>query len=158
MIGLSIDFNSRFFTIETNNPLFKNKIKKVPTKRNIESMQVSSSQSVILQNLKFYPQFSVNIKGKAYRLDFAFLLNEGNNEGVETRKKVAIECDGYDFHYTPQQFNKDRERQRLLSSNDWIVLNYSGSQINGGKIDFREEFNRIFSILGFSGHGVFPHL
>jgi len=91
-------------------------------------------------------------------LDFAFLLNEGNNEGVETRKKVAIECDGYDFHSTPQQFNKDRERQRLLSSNDWIVLNYSGSQINGGKIDFREEFNRIFSILGFSGHGVFPHL
>ena len=121
-------------------------------------MQVSSSQSVILQNLKFYPQVSVNIKGKAYRLDFAFLLNEGNNEGVETRKKVAIECDGYDFHSTPQQFNKDRERQRLLSSNDWIVLNYSGSQINGGKIDFREEFNRIFSILGFSGHGVFPHL
>ena len=54
-----------------------------------------------------------------YRLDFALL-----------RYKIAIECDGKQWHSSPKQKAHDRKRDAYLRSRGWKVLRFSGSSIN----------------------------
>lgn len=44
--------------------------------------------------------------------------------------KVVIECDGHDFHEkTKEQVARDKERDRFMTLQGYIVLRYSGSEI-----------------------------
>lgn len=64
---------------------------------------------------------------KNYRLDFAVLHNG---------KKICIEADGHEFHEkTKEQAMHDRERDRVLQLDGWMVLRFTGSEIhnNGAK-------------------------
>lgn len=80
------------------------------------------------------PQYSLSISDKNYRLDFAILIGEKTNVGLISRKKYAIECDGYAYHSTQPQITSDNKRMRRLIKEGWIVLRYSGSEIyNIGK-------------------------
>ena len=57
-----------------------------------------------------------------YRLDFAFYHPSGS--------KIAIECDGHDFHErTKEQAAHDKQRDRWLQSEGWIVLRFTGSEV-----------------------------
>lgn len=45
-------------------------------------------------------------------------------------KNIAIECDGYDWHHkTFEQVERDRKRDKYLMSKGWVILRFSGSQI-----------------------------
>ncbi|SEN80969.1 Protein of unknown function [Mesobacillus persicus] len=44
--------------------------------------------------------------------------------------KIAIECDGKDFHSTPEQKIHDRKKNAYLRKNGWKVIRFSGRQIN----------------------------
>jgi hypothetical protein len=46
-----------------------------------------------------------------YRLDFAYL-----------EIKLAMEVDGYSWHFTPEQLQRDHERRNKLQNNGWRVL------------------------------------
>lgn len=103
-----------------------------------------------IQSLLFYPQYQVQIGQTNYRLDFAFLLHESINHESTLVKKVGIECDGYDYHSSPKQFKRDRERGRQLQKNDWTIIRYSGSDINMRLYqNYKEEIEEIFDLMGF---------
>lgn len=64
--------------------------------------------------LSLRPQFCI----KGYRLDLACLA-----------KKVAFEFDGYSYHSSREQFNRDRERDRALSDLGWKTVRFHGDEI-----------------------------
>jgi hypothetical protein len=78
------------------------------------------------------PQFEVETENGKKRIDVAIIANKCdpyNNSIIET-KKIALECDGFDYHSKPEQYRKDKERERHLKSIGWTdVLRYSGSEI-----------------------------
>ncbi|MGG4156896.1 MULTISPECIES: DUF559 domain-containing protein [Bacteria] len=45
--------------------------------------------------------------------------------------RIAIECDGKEFHSSPEQIAHDRRKNKYLRKNGWKVLRFSGSAING---------------------------
>lgn len=55
--------------------------------------------------------------------------------------RIAIECDGKDYHSSPEQKAHDRRKNDYLRKNGWNVLRFSGSAINGrmGKVLARIE-------------------
>lgn len=55
--------------------------------------------------------------------------------------KLAIECDGKEYHSTPEQKAHDRRKDRYLRKRGWKVLRFSGSMINRniGKVIARIE-------------------
>lgn len=68
---------------------------------------------------KITPQFQC----APYRLDFML-------EDLEYDVKVAIECDGHDFHErTKEQAARDRARDRELQSRGYLVLRFTGSEL-----------------------------
>lgn len=101
------------------------------------------TEAIIVDNLlkgcePFYfqfeviPQLEVETKDGKKRIDFALIatkLKPFVNDKIET-KKIALECDGFDYHSRPEQYRKDKERERHLKSKGWTdVLRYSGSEI-----------------------------
>ena len=45
------------------------------------------------------------------------------------KDKIAIYCDGYEFHCEREPFQKDRQQSRDLQLQGWCVLRFSGSEI-----------------------------
>lgn len=116
-------------------------------------LDVNSSDKIYFNTVRVYPQFPVTVKDSAYRLDFAFYIERRDIKDdtlLETRK-IAIECDGYDYHKDPEKFKKDKIRERALKSVGWKdVVRYSGSEIyeisgNAKKIHYN--FREIMDII-----------
>lgn len=66
-----------------------------------------------------------------YRVDFlihaAALAQDGN---IGRWRRLVVECDGHDFHErTKEQAAKDRSRDRWLTSNDYDVFRFTGSEL-----------------------------
>lgn len=58
--------------------------------------------------------------------------------------KVAIECDGHDFHEkTKQQASKDKARDRYMQSKGWSVLRFTGSDIFKDPMACAEEISKF---------------
>ena len=86
----------------------------------------------LYQIIEIYPQYEESVNGNNYRIDIAVILKRMNylNDKVRDTRKLAIECDGYDYHKDPVKFKQDKIRERELKSNGWKdVLRYSGSEI-----------------------------
>lgn len=64
-----------------------------------------------------------------YRLDFA-LIETRHESGALPFVKIAIECDGHDFHEkTKEQARRDKKRDRYLQTEGWLVARFTGSEI-----------------------------
>lgn len=72
---------------------------------------------------RIVPNFEIiEAKKVKYRLDFALFSTGG--------MKLAIECDGHDYHErTKQQAKHDKERDRWLQGQGWFVARFTGSEI-----------------------------
>lgn len=99
------------------------------------------------------PQFEVVTENGNKRIDIAIIANKCDpytNRIIET-KKIALECDGFDYHSKPEQYRKDKERERYLKSVGWTdVLRYSGSEIYRIDNNFNKTgliINEIIKIL-----------
>ena len=77
------------------------------------------------------PQYEVSIDGSKFRLDFAFIAEDSELIDFKNNDfKLAIECDGHEFHErTKEQVVRDNEREYLLKMDGFEVLRFSGSQI-----------------------------
>ncbi|MFC7442446.1 endonuclease domain-containing protein [Laceyella putida] len=42
---------------------------------------------------------------------------------------IAIECDGEEWHSSPDQKEKDRRKDRFLRQNGWTVVRFKGKRI-----------------------------
>lgn len=67
-----------------------------------------------------------------YRLDFAFPAH-----------KLAIECDGQEFHASQEQRERDAERDRFLLKEGWRTMRFTGSQIHRNAISCADEIYKI---------------
>lgn len=54
-----------------------------------------------------------------YRIDLALI-----------GPRIAIECDGKDYHSSPDQKTHDRRKNTYLRRNGWKVIRFTGRQIN----------------------------
>jgi len=90
------------------------------------------SPQLLTRQIEIYPQFEESVNDKDYRIDIAFILTRKDYETDEIFeiRKLAIECDGFDYHKQPKKFKEDKIRERALKSKGWKdVLRYSGSEI-----------------------------
>ena len=70
------------------------------------------------------PQYEINDGEKTYFVDLFLLLE--SKEFI----KIAVECDGYEFHQkTKQQVKHDNEREMRIKLLGYDVLRFSGTQI-----------------------------
>jgi very-short-patch-repair endonuclease len=90
-------------------------------KRELETKQKTESpiEDILLRELhlaELYPvcQFVVG----EYRLDMAFPEN-----------KIAIECDGKEWHSSQEQIERDRNRDKYLEDLGWKIIRITGSDI-----------------------------
>jgi very-short-patch-repair endonuclease len=74
------------------------------------------------------PQFSASTSSRDYSLDFAKVITD--KKTGRRVLKVAIELDGYDYHSSKEQRNHDSQRDRQLMAEGWMVIHFTGSQIN----------------------------
>lgn len=120
--------NNYILGIEYDYGLEPNKIKKSLETGKLVLPLASEYHNVI----RIYPQFKVEINNSVYILDFAFYVERWHTkkDKLHETRKIAIECDGYDYHKDPVKFKQDKIRERALKSNGWKdVLRYSGSEI-----------------------------
>jgi very-short-patch-repair endonuclease len=81
-------------------------------------------------------QYEIVVRNKRYIVDFLFDSTAPENARVVTDRdyknkdvKLAIECDGFDYHSTKTQMEKDNERELDLKMAGFDVIRFSGSQI-----------------------------
>ena len=93
--------------------------------------------------LNINPQFDVEIDGKTYIIDFLICFAPMlDTNGVS----YAIELDGYEWHSSKLQVNKDYERERALQKAGYKVIRFTGSQIHKDPFSCAKEvIEMIFS-------------
>lgn len=64
-------------------------------------------------------QRRVRVRGELFRLDAAF-----------EEERVAVELDGYRFHSSPAQRERDMRRDALLASVGWVVIRFSHRRLH----------------------------
>ena len=92
-----------------------------------------------LENKKsifLFPQKEISCNGKKYYIDFEFEADDyltylTFGEEIKNNKfKLAIECDGYEFHQkSKEQVQRDNEREYDLKISGYDILRFSGTQI-----------------------------
>lgn len=109
-----------------------------------ESTTNTSIDDFVLREFEVRPQYPFTIDGIEYRLDIAIILNRKTFDGkIIESKKVALECDGYDYHSSPEQKRNDDIRTRKLKKSGWKeVLRYSGKELHSLKSI--KEVNSLF--------------
>lgn len=91
-------------------------------------------------------QKEVTCNDKKYFVDFSFEADDYladltlGNKIKNTNFKLAIECDGYEFHQkTKEQVKQDNEREFDLKMAGYDVLRFSGTQIFNNPIKCAED-------------------
>jgi len=83
----------------------------------------------------------------SYRVDF--LLTDD-----ECEVQTVIECDGHDFHErTKEQAQRDRERDRSMQSDGFLVLRFTGSEIWRDPWSCVEQIDKAIMAYGINRQG-----
>lgn len=105
-------------------------------------------------SFKIFPQYEIEInQQEIFRVDFAVLVDNQVAKKIEDNEaiKVFIECDGFDFHKTPQQIKRDNERANLLKRQGWHEFRYSGKTICEDGFNAAYDLERFLEYrLGYS--------
>ncbi len=120
MWKLSIDEAKKMGILRdgNDNVIHETQKKKISNKKNY-SVQDRLFDLVSSRFPEAQKEFSGAIPGRRFRLDVAI-----------DRLKLAIECDGWQYHGKfKQDFHRDRERDRLLTLNGWHILRFAASTI-----------------------------
>lgn len=84
------------------------------------------SEYMYFELLNFSAQKEEAIDGKKYFIDFVIDFRPvADNSDI----RYAIELDGYDYHSSKEQMNRDYERERALQKAGYKVIRFTGSQI-----------------------------
>jgi very-short-patch-repair endonuclease len=89
--------------------------------------------------LSLVPQYVLG----PYRYDFAIV------RGGRTNPVVLVECDGKEFHSTPEQLLNDTAKNRLAKARGTILLRFAGAEI------YREPglcVAKMLKTMRFQGH------
>lgn len=72
-------------------------------------------------------QLFVQEKVAGYRIDFTYIVRPPREP---LAIKIAIECDGHDFHASKEQRGHDAERGNVLAGAGYTLLRFTGTQIH----------------------------
>ena len=78
----------------------------------------------------YYPTTQVRVG--IYRIDIAL-----------SSHKIALECDGKDFHTSLIDKARDRRKDAYLRSNGWVVIRFTGSRINKDLNGILNQINNV---------------
>ena len=79
-----------------------------------------------------YPALGPNSQGDLcaqYKIDYYKDMPVTLPDFAFPEAKIAIYCDGYEYHSGRDSFQKDRQQSRELQLQGWSVLRFSGSEI-----------------------------
>lgn len=98
------------------------------------------------EQLYLFPQKEIECENHKYIIDFEFDSDDYltklllKDEIVNKNFKLAIECDGYEFHQkTKEQVQHDNEREYELKMAGYEVLRFSGTQIYNNPLKCAED-------------------
>lgn len=110
--------------------------------RYTEFIQTPDGICADFRTFKVFPQLHVD----RYRLDFAFITDDG--------RRVDVELDGHDFHErTKEQAERDKTRDRELQKQGWVVFRYTGSQVYRDPVKVAHE---VFRFLDPGANNLTP--
>ena len=77
-----------------------------------------------------YPQYDITLKNsKRYRVDF-FIKYTKDWKKFNKKESVIVELDSYLWHgSTPEQFTKEKKRERDLVSEGYEIIRFSGREV-----------------------------
>lgn len=88
------------------------------------------------------PQKPITIDQHSFRADF--LVSYTSRAPLTTHAQIVVEIDGHDFHErTKQQAFRDKRRDRLMASQGYIVMRFTGSEVFRNPNDAVEEVHRF---------------
>jgi very-short-patch-repair endonuclease len=87
-----------------------------PERNLMDIMRRYQEDGIIKYNI--VPQFPVRIGNAEYPLDFGI-----------GELKLGIEADGETFHSSPEQAQKDQERDKKLNQAGWTILRFTDDEI-----------------------------
>lgn len=79
-------------------------------------------------SISLIPQYKIG----DYHVDF--LVDNTN---------IVVECDGYDHHKTTEQIRSDYQRERFLQKQGYLVVRFSGTEINDNPDECCREISEI---------------
>lgn len=80
-----------------------------------------------------------------YKIDFGLYFSFPSED---TPVKIAVECDGHEFHEkTKQQAARDKRRDRELTKMGWSVVRFTGSEVFNDPKKCIAEIEDIYSSL-----------
>lgn len=87
-------------------------------------------------NMILIPQYELKSKKYIYYIDF-----------VEPFTKLAIELDGFNFHYLNQeQVVHDKKRERKIIMEDFTILRYPGTEVHNNPVEVLEEIYHTYCL------------
>ena len=113
--------------------------------------EMEEGKELVCWEIEFIPQYDVLIDGLFKRIDIAIIVRrkECFSKKIIQEIKIALECDGYEFH--KKKTTEDRIRDRDLIQAGWKhVLRYSGSEIYLIGLDrskTRKNFQQMMDII-----------
>lgn len=107
--------------------------------------------AALLANLTFQGEINwlrVQEPCGPYKIDMAVLF-----DFPEKQYKVAVECDGHDFHEkTEKQARHDKKKDRYLQSHGWLIARFTGSQIYNDPMQCVREIIDLAYSVEISSH------
>lgn len=114
---------------------------------NTKAKSISKNAKQWKLSITITPQEKVVIRKKIYYLDFGIYVRNILEE-KQKPLKIAIECDGKNWHSSKEQKARDLIRTKDLNKLGWEVIRYSGSNINKfSDTDFQKEMNEIITYI-----------
>lgn len=81
------------------------------------------------KNYYILPQHEIEINEKKYRVDFLVIYSK-EPQLMKKNESVIVELDSYLWHgRTPEQFEKEKKRERNLMETGYKILRFSGREI-----------------------------
>lgn len=84
-------------------------------------IEVKMDEALKNANIAVLPQFQAYDSIHKYRVDFLLPTN--------TVYKIAVECDGLQYHAKPSQYILDRQRDRYLQEKNILLMRFSSVEI-----------------------------
>lgn len=82
------------------------------------------------------PEYQGAVPGRKFRIDVAF-----------PEARLAVECDGWEHHGRYKgDFQRDRERDRLMLLSGWRVLRFYASEIKKSPVSVIETVTSVLAI------------
>lgn len=93
--------------------------------------------------LDILSQVPIYLKDKTYKVDFLVESYTYNGEKVVLENPIVIELDGYNYHSTKEQRNRDCQKENELKLAGYHVMRFTGTQV------FNEPFQCLKSVYKY---------